>query len=77
VAVGVGAGEEGGVSGSGAGVGVVVIAVREVGAVVEKETESGVAELIAIAFELVSAELVNHDDDDELGMSVVGGGDGG
>ena len=74
VAVAVGAGEERGVSGSGAGVGVVVIAVGEVGAVVEEEAEAGVAELVAIALQVVAAELVDHDHHDQLGMAVVGRG---
>jgi len=77
VAVAVGAGEERGVSRSGARVGVVVIAVREVGAVVEQEAETGVAELIAIALQIVAAELVNHDHNDQLRMPVVSRGSAG
>ena len=72
VAVAVSTGEEGGVAGSGARVGVVVIAVGKICAVVEKEAEAGVAELVAIAFEVVAAKLVDDDDDYQLGMSVVG-----
>ena len=74
VAVAVGAGEERGVSGSGAGVGVVVITVGEVGAVVEEEAEAGVAELVAVAFQVVAAELVDDDDYHQLGMGIVGRG---
>jgi hypothetical protein len=60
------------VTGSGASVRIVVIAVRKISAVIEEKTKSGVAELIAIAFEIVSAELIDHDHDYQLGMAVVG-----
>ena len=74
VAIAVSAGEERGVSGSGAGVGVVVITVWEVGAMVEEEAEAGVAELVAVAFQVVAAELVDHDDNHQLGSGIVGRG---
>ena len=77
VAVAVGAGEQRGVSGSGARVGVIVIAVGKVGAVVEKEAEAGVAELVAVALEIIAAELVDDDHHDQLGMPVVSGGEAG
>ena len=67
MAVAVCAGEQSGVSGSRARVGVVVIAVGEVCAVIEQETKSAVAKLIAIALQIVAAKLVNHDHDDSLG----------
>src|SRR6185312_3505456 len=56
-------------------IGVVVIAVGKPGSVVEEEIEAAlVFEVGAIAFEIVGAELVDHQDDDELGMAVIGGG---
>ena len=73
VSAGVASGEEGGVSGSGAGVGVIVVAVGEISAAIEKHAETSVAELVAIAFQVVAAELVDHDDDNELGAGVVSG----
>src|SRR5208337_438175 len=73
MSAGVAPGEKGGVSGSGAGVGVVVVAIGEISAAIEKHAETSVAELVAIAFQVVAAELVDHDDDHELGAGVVGG----
>src|SRR5271157_5917933 len=73
VPAGIAAGEESGVSGSGAGIGVIVVAVGEISAAIEKQAETAVAELIAIAFQVVAAELVNHDDHNELRMCVVSG----
>src|SRR6185312_8117077 len=56
-------------------IGVVVIAVGKPGSVVEEEIEAAlVFEVGAIAFEIVGAELVDYEDDDELGMAVIGGG---
>ena len=75
VAVAVGAGKQRGVSRSRARVGVVVIAIRKVGAVIEEEAEAGVAELIAVALQVVAAKLVDHDHHDQLGMAVVGRGE--
>ena len=74
VAVGVGSGADGRVAGRGLGVGVVVVAVGEVGALVEKEAESVAFEVGAVALEVVFAELVDDEDDDELGAGVVGAG---
>ena len=74
VSVAVGAGEQSGVSGSGAGVGVVVVAVGEVRAVIEEKAEAGVAELVAVTLQVVAAELVDDDDDYQLGMCIVGRG---
>ena len=73
MAIAVRTGEEGGVAWRGPGIGVVVIAVGKVRAVIEEDAESGIAELIMIAIQIVAAELINHDDDNQLGMSVVGG----
>jgi hypothetical protein len=61
-------------TGPGDGVGVVVVAVGEVGAMVEEELDPAFAELVAITLEVISAELVDHDDDYQLGTGVVGGG---
>ena len=74
MAVGVGAGADGGVAGGGLGVGVVVVAVGEVGAVLEEEVEAAIFEVGAIAVEVVAAELIDDEDDGELGMVVVGAG---
>src|SRR4029077_6521467 len=74
VAVAVSPGEERGMSWSGAGVGVVVITVREVGTMVEEEAEAGVAELVAVALEVVGAELVDDDDYHQFRAGIVGGG---
>ena len=74
MAVGVGSGADGGVAGRGLGVGVVVVAVGEVGAFVEEETEAAAFEIGAIAVEVVGAKLIDDEDDDQLGMGVVGAG---
>ena len=74
MAVGVGAGADGRVAGGGLGIGVVVVAVGEVGALVEEELESVAFEVGAVALEVVFAELVDDEDDDQLRMSVVGAG---
>src|SRR5260370_277189 len=73
VSAGVASGEEGGMSGSGAAVGVVVVTVGEISAAIEKHAEASLTKLVTIAFKIVAAELVNHDYDNELGASVVGG----
>ena len=72
VAVGVGTGANGGVAGRGHGVGVVVVAIGEVGAAIEEEIEAvGGLEVIAEAVEVVAAELVEHEDHDQLGLGAV------
>src|ERR1700674_3523506 len=60
-------------SGSGSAVGVVVVTVGEIGAAIEKHAEASLTKLVTIAFKIVAAELINHDYDNELGASVVGG----
>ena len=45
----------------------------KISAAIEKHAEPSVAELVAIAFQVVAAELVDHDDDNELGTGVVCG----
>ena len=40
---------------------------------IDQKTKSGVPELVAIALEVVAAELIDHNHDDELGVTVVGG----
>jgi len=73
VSVAVGAGADGGVAGCCHGVGVVVVAVGEVGAALEEEVESvSCLEVVAVAFEVVSAELVEHENYNELGLGMVG-----
>ncbi len=73
VAVGVGSGADGGVAGSGHGVGVVVVAVGEVCAALEEEIEAvGGLEVVAVAYGEIAAELVEDEDDDQLGLGVVG-----
>ena len=73
VAVGVSTGQKRGMARGSVSVGVVVIAIGEICATVEQQPKSAFAELISIAFQVVAAKLVNHDDDDQLGMRVVGG----
>ncbi len=80
VAVSVSAGADGGVAGRGHRVGVVVVAVGEVRAAVEEEIEAvGLREVCAIALEEVSAELVDDELDNQLGVGGVdlGVGEGG
>ena len=67
VAVGVGSGADGGVAGGGFGVDVVVVAIGEVSTALEEEIEAGWCfEVVAITVEVVAAELVDDEDDDEL-----------
>ena len=77
VAAGVTSSEKGGVSGSGAGVGIVVVTICEISAAIQKHTKATFAELVAIAFQIIATELVDHDNDNQLGASVVGGWEGG
>jgi hypothetical protein len=69
------------VAGRGHCVGVVVVAIRKVGAALEEEIEAGGSlEVVAVAVQIVAAELVDDEDDDEFGGRVVGvctGGRGG
>ena len=58
-------------SGAGTSVGVVVVAVGEIGAAVQEEAETALAELIAISLKVVGAELVNNDDDYQLGTRII------
>ena len=66
-------GEQGRMAGGGAGVRVVVVAVGEVRAVVEQQAEAALAELVAVALEIISAKLIDHDDDYQFGMTVISG----
>jgi hypothetical protein len=72
VAVGVGAGPDGGVAGRGLGVGVVVVAIGEPGAFLHEEIEAAALELGAVAVQVVAAELVDDHDDDQLGAANAG-----
>ena len=72
VAVAVGAGEQRRMSGCGARVGIVIKAIGEICAMIEKEAETALAKLIAITVQIVAPELIDDDDQDELGMTVVG-----
>ena len=40
---------------------------------IKQEAKSSVAELVAVAFNIVAAELIDHNDDNELWMAIVGG----
>ena len=73
MSAGVASGEKRGMSRSGAGIGIVVIAISEICAAIEKHAEPSIAKLVAIAFQIVAAELVDHNDDNELGMGIVSG----
>ena len=72
--VGIGPGAQSGVAGSGLGVGVVVVAIFKIGAFVEEEAEAAPFEIGTIAVEVVSAKLIDHEDDDQMGPPVVGAG---
>ena len=75
MAVGVSSGADSGVTGRRHRVGVVVVAVGEVGSALEEEIETvGGFEVVAVAIEVVTAELVDHKDDDQLGLGAVGVG---
>jgi hypothetical protein len=41
---------------------------------IEQKPKSGVPELVVVALKIVAAELIDHDYDDELGMTVVSRG---
>src|SRR5436305_88161 len=72
MSVTVGSGADGGVAGRGDGVGVVVIAVSKVSAALEKDIEAvGSLEVVAIAFEIVAAKLVDDNYDYEFGLGVI------
>ena len=75
MAVGVGTGKQRRMPGSSARVRIIVIAVGEVGAVVEELAESALAELVAIALQIVSAKLVDDNYHNQLGMGIVGRGE--
>src|SRR5581483_486980 len=72
MAIAVSAGPERGVTWRSSGICVIVIAVGEISAVIEQKPEPALAELIAVTLQVVAAELIDHDDDDQLGTSVVG-----
>jgi len=72
VSVGIGSGTDGGVSRGGFGVGVVVVAIGEPCALVHEEIEAAVFELSALPVEVVTAKLIDDDDDDEFGFADVG-----
>src|SRR4029077_2075718 len=66
-------GQQGCMSGRGAGVGVVVIAVSKVRAMFEQKSKASLTPLVAIAFQIVGAKLVDHNDDHQLRPGVVSG----
>src|SRR5437870_9967397 len=72
VPIRVSAAQKGRVAGRGAGVGVVVVTIGEIRSVIKKEAESALAELVAIAFQIVATELIDYDNDDQLGAAIVG-----
>src|SRR5436189_4866747 len=72
VPVGISAAQQGRVAGRGAGVGVVVVTIGEIRAVIEKEAESAFAELVLITGQIVATELIDYDNDDQLGAGIVG-----
>jgi hypothetical protein len=57
----------------GAGVRIFVVTVGKIGSVIKKQAKPAFAELIAIAFQVISAELIDYDYYDQLGTRVVGG----
>src|SRR5947208_5191141 len=72
VPIRVSAAQKGRVAGRGAGVGVVVVTIGEIRAVIEKEAESALAELVLITLQIVATELIDYDNDDQLGAGIVG-----
>ncbi len=72
--IGVGSSAQSGVAGASLGVGVVVVAVFKICTVVEKKAEPTAFEIGAVAVEIVGAKLIDHQDDDQPGMCVVGAG---
>jgi hypothetical protein len=76
VAVGVGAGAQRGVAGGGLGVGIVVVTIFEKCAVIQKEAKAPPFEIGAVPVEVVGAKLIDHQDDDQPGMRIVGAGPG-
>src|SRR5207244_9569375 len=72
VPVGISAAQQGRVAGRSARVGVVVVTIGEIRSVIKKEAESALAELVAIAFQIVATELIDYDNDDQLGAGIIG-----
>jgi hypothetical protein len=59
---------------SGASIGVVVVAIGEICSPFEKDAKASLDKLIVVALEIIAAKLVDHDDDNQLRMIVIGGG---
>ena len=74
VAVGIGPGAYSGVAGSGLSVGVIEVAVGKPGSMIEEEIEAACLEISPVPLEIVGAELVENENDDELRMVIVGSG---
>src|SRR5205823_15065315 len=72
VPIRVSAAQKGRVAGRGAGVGVVVVTIGEIRSVINKEAESAFAKLVAITFQIVATELIDYDNDDQLGAGIIG-----
>src|SRR5271168_2040918 len=68
VAVAIGAGKKGGVPGRGTRVRIVVIAVGEISTVIEKQAKARIAELVAVTIQVIPSELIDDDDNNQLGM---------
>ena len=71
MAIAVGTGQQSGVSRGRASVGVIVVAIGEVCAAIQKKPEASFGKLVAVALQVIAAELIDDNDDDELGVSVV------
>ncbi len=71
MSVRIGSGADGRVPRRGLGVGVVEVAVCEPRPVIQKQIETIALELGAIAIQVVAAELVNDDNDNQLGLADV------
>src|SRR5436190_2419744 len=72
VPVGISAAQQGRVAGRSARVGVVVVTIGEIRSVIKKEAESAFAKLVAITFQIVATELIDYDNDDQLGAGIIG-----
>src|SRR5262245_3158806 len=63
-------------AGSGARVGIFIVAIAEGRSSIEEQAEATLTELVAITFKVVATELVDDDDDNQAGMTVVGRSEG-
>ena len=73
VRVRVRAGEQRGVARRSSRIRISVVAIREPGALVGEHAKATGTEAIMVALQVITAKLVNHNDDDQLRAGIVGG----